>query len=198
MNTHEMLLRQAMATPGFQMILKALDEYADGLQREYDGVNFVTEPDRAMRIQLTREIIKVDMPKIMEKIMNIDKPEPRWSFKAWLRSVLTVALVLVVSAGYAASPLERDADRNVIQGPAPNGLLSQILTVNSTTIDMSKTTWWGLYAPTACKYRLMPTSAKGAYPQFTVPEAQTTSMLVNRNTKFVNYSGCTSGELSRF
>jgi hypothetical protein len=198
MTTPELLMRQAMATEGFQLIMRSLDKYADDLQKEYDGINFVKDPDRAMRIQLTREIIKVDIRKIMEKIMNIDKPDPRWSFKVWLRSIVTVAVLCLAVSSYSATPpLETDGNRNGVQGAAPNGLLSQILTVGSTTFDLSDNIWWGIYSPVACKYRLMPTSAKAAYPQFTILAGERLGVVRHKFTKFVNYSGCTGAELSR-
>lgn len=112
--------------------------------------------------------------------------------------VFLLALLLSTSA-FAAEKgfLERDLNGAAVQGGAPNGLLSQTLTLNPATIDASGSLWWSLYAPVACKVRLMPTSANGAYPQFTAPAGVTTSRYVNRATPFVNFSGCTGGELQR-
>jgi len=111
---------------------------------------------------------------------------------------LILAILLIASTAFAGGALEKDASNQLaIQGFAPNGLLSQVLTVNSTTIDMSNSLYWSLYSTTACKYRMMPTSAKGAYPQFTVPASERIGFVINRNTAFTNFSGCPSGELSR-
>ena len=115
-----------------------------------------------------------------------------------MKKLITLALVLMATAAFAGGTLERDGSNSaIIQGYAPDGLKSQILTVNSTTIDMTNDLYWSLYSTTACKFRQMPTSAKGAYPQFTVPASERIGFVVHKNTKFVNYSGCTSGELNR-
>jgi hypothetical protein len=109
---------------------------------------------------------------------------------------LILILLLIPTISFATL-LSKDGNGNIVQGAAPDGLLSQTLTINSATIDMSSNLWWGLYAPTACKVRLMPTTAKGAYPTFTAPVNTLTQRYINRNTPFVNFSGCTSGELQR-
>ena len=112
--------------------------------------------------------------------------------------ILLLALVVATPALAAETGfLERDHNGSVLQGGAPNGLLSQTLTVYSTTIDGAGSIWWSLYPPTACKVRLMPTSAKGSYPQFTAPVGVTISRFVNKATPFINLSGCTDGELQR-
>ena len=109
---------------------------------------------------------------------------------------LILILLLIPALSFAAT-LPKDENGNTIQAPAPNGELSQTLAVVSTTIDMTSNIWWNLYAPAACKIRLQPTTAKGAYPQFTAPINTNTSRHINRATPFVNFSGCTGGELQR-
>jgi len=112
--------------------------------------------------------------------------------------ILLLALVAATPALAAETGfLERDHNGAVLQGGAPNGLLSQTLTVYSTTVDGTGSIWWALYPQADCKVRLMPTSAKGSYPQFTAPGTTTTSRLVNKVTPFINFSGCTGGELQR-
>jgi len=111
---------------------------------------------------------------------------------------LLLVLAAATSAGAAETGyLERDYSGTVLQGGAPNGLLSQTLTINSTTIDGTNSIWWSLYSPAACKVRLMPTSVTGSYPQFTAPVGVSLSRFVNKVTPFINFSGCTSGELQR-
>jgi len=108
-------------------------------------------------------------------------------------------LCLAVTGAFAIGDLPTTTNGSWIQGPAPNGLLSQFLTVNSTTIDMSNNTWWSIMAPAAgCKYRILPTTAKGSYPAFTAPTAQAMGKLVNVNSSFVNFTGCALAELERF
>jgi len=108
-------------------------------------------------------------------------------------------LCLAVTGAFAIGDLPTTTNGSWIQGPAPNGLLSQFLTVNSTTIDMTNNTWWSIMAPAdGCKYRLLPTTAKAAYPAFTAPTAQAMGKLVNNLTPFANFSGCALAELERF
>lgn len=112
--------------------------------------------------------------------------------KKWIIALFITALATPA----LASSLETDGDKRQIQGAAPNGLYSQTLTAASTTVSMVDRLWWSVYSATACKYRLMPTTSKGSYPQFTVPADTPIGMVVNKSAMYVNYSGCTSGELS--
>ncbi len=88
MTTEQMLMTQAMATPGFQLIMTRLQSVADAMQADYDNITVVTDPRLVLQTHITREVIKVTIPRIMEQIMNVDQPEPRWTFKGWLRSIL--------------------------------------------------------------------------------------------------------------
>lgn len=112
--------------------------------------------------------------------------------------ILVICLLFTVCA-WAGSTLPRDDSGNgtIIQGPAPDGLLSQFLTVNSTTINMTDRIWWQVTSPVDCKYRLLPTATatKGSYPAFTITAGTPKSMVVHRNSRFVSYSGCALGEL---
>lgn len=117
-----------------------------------------------------------------------------------MKKIMAVLIVLALATNvFAAGGLmEPDGNRRPINGAAPNGLYSVIMTVNSATIDLSDDLWWGVYAPSAgCKFRLLPTSAKGSYPAFTVPDGQLFGFVVNRATPFLNLSGCTLAERYR-
>lgn len=189
MTTQEMQLRQAMATPGFQLIMARLSRIADAMQANYDKINFVTEPDRAMHIQITRDVINTTIPAIMEKIMNSDKPEAPWSFKAWLRGVLTVAVLCLAVTAQAVGPMPKDGDDKPVQGYAINGLYTAILTSASTTIDLRQDIWWGIYAPLDdCKFRLSPAAAKTGL-QTSVPSGTLFGSVVSKATPYLNYSG---------
>lgn len=109
---------------------------------------------------------------------------------------LIIALIFIPSLALAGGAFQTDDNSRPIQGAAPNGLLSQILTIASTPINLVGKMWWSITSPTACKYRLTPTTAKGAYPQFTVYADTPTGWVVNSNTPFLNLSGCTNGQLS--
>lgn len=87
MTKDQALMTQAMATPGFQMIMSRLQQVADALQKDYDNICVITDPQRVLQTHLTREIIQVTIPRIMEQIMNEDKPEVRWTFFGWLRGL---------------------------------------------------------------------------------------------------------------
>lgn len=115
-----------------------------------------------------------------------------------MRIAVFVALMalMVSSVAVAGGFMERDSDKVAVQGFAPDGTLSQLLTVNSVTFDMSKRLAYGVYAPSAgCKVRSMATSAKGANVQRTVIDGQVTVRVVNRASPFVNFSGCTAAEI---
>lgn len=89
MTTEKMYMLQAMATPGYQLLMARLQAVADAMQAEYDRVDVITEPGRIMHIQVTRDVIQNAIPRIMEEIVNQDElPEkPRWTFFGWLRSL---------------------------------------------------------------------------------------------------------------
>ena len=102
MTNEQVQMLQASATPGFQLIMKRLQDVADELQKDYDNICVVTDPQRVLQTHLTREIIRVTIPRIMEGIMNVDQPEVRWTFKGCLRSILAVAcLALMCSSADA-------------------------------------------------------------------------------------------------
>ena len=114
-----------------------------------------------------------------------------------MKKLIIMCSVLIASSAFAAGVLTSDQAGRVIQGAAPSPYLQQVLTVNSTTINVDGTLWWSLYAPAACKYRVLPTSAKGNYPAFTVPATTPVSQVLHNSTLFVNFSGCALAELSR-
>jgi len=118
-----------------------------------------------------------------------------------MKFIIAMALVLITaSAGFAG--LARDPNNNLIQGFAPNGMASQVLTVNSTTFDMTNQfTGFSIFAPTGttCFIRIMKTSSKtGTVSEPVLPVAQWSAPLfVNPLTPFVNVSGCTAGWIRR-
>lgn len=79
---------------------------------------------------------------------------------------------------------------------APNGKKDRALTVNSTTVDMRLDNGWATYTPTGCSYRTMSTATKAGLKR-TLPANTYNQRYVNLKTPFINFSGCTSGELQR-
>lgn len=115
-----------------------------------------------------------------------------------MKIIVALLMLLVAPVAFAASTgfAEKDLNGNVLQGGAPNSALTQALTVASTTVDMSGSIWWSLYTPSDCKFRITPTSAKGAFPQDTAVTGRT-EFMVNRLSPFVNFSGCANAVLQR-
>jgi len=114
-----------------------------------------------------------------------------------MRKTLLVCtlLVAVASPAFAAKPeLPRDGQGMKIQGFAPSGKKSVQLTVNSQNINHSDDIRWSVYTPTACGFRLMSTATKVGI-KHTLPANAVTERAVNSATPYVNYSGCTNGEL---
>lgn len=111
-----------------------------------------------------------------------------------MKKILILALLLFASSAFAILPdLPRDGGGQKLQGFAP-GKRSQALTVNSVTT--SGDIGWSVYSPTACKFRAMSTATKAGV-QFTIPVNTTIERRVNVSAPFINFSGCTSGELQR-
>lgn len=109
-----------------------------------------------------------------------------------IKLLIILAFCLISASVFAADvgKLETDGKGNNVQGGAPRGTLTQNLTGISYTTDGTGV-WWAAYCAADAKARLMPTSAKGAYKQFTIPAGVYTGFVVNKATPFVNISGCT-------
>lgn len=116
-------------------------------------------------------------------------------------SLALLLVIILVGAAMAASVTTKvvmipDGLGGYIpmQAYAPNGKKAQNLTAASTTINHSANTAWSLYTPNDCKYRNMSTATKMGL-QRTWLGGDRTVQVVNPSTKYVNYSGCTNGEL---
>ena len=88
MTQDKAIMLAEMARPGFQRIMAELQAYADRKQAEYDTIDPLTDPTAIMHVQVTRHIIKIAIPAIIEEIINSDKPDVPWTFKGWLRNIL--------------------------------------------------------------------------------------------------------------
>jgi len=85
---------------------------------------------------------------------------------------------------------------NSVQTIAPNGKKDVTLTVNSQTVDMRGDAQWAVYATAACKFRTMSTATKAGTAR-TIPITTWLERGVNPATPFINFTGCTGGELQR-
>ena len=112
------------------------------------------------------------------------------------RFIFAVSMFCFSSVSFAGGDLTSDSKGRAVQGFSPDGRFSQILTINSTTFDLSNKLSYSVYTESAgCKVRIMPTSDKGSNKQTTVPANNEYFRVVNNATPFVNLSGCTSAEL---
>lgn len=112
----------------------------------------------------------------------------------FLAFILTACVPL---GAKAAALLENDSNGRPVQAFVPDDSKSIMLTVVKQTVDMTNDLYWQLYSPTACKYRMMDTATVTGHNQYTSPADANTSRGRHRNFPFINFSGCTNGELQR-
>lgn len=77
-----------LAREDTQMVLAMLQAEADKLQKNYDDILVVSDPRAVLHTHITRHVIQVTIPLIIEGFMNSGKPVLRWSFKQWFRTVI--------------------------------------------------------------------------------------------------------------
>lgn len=110
-----------------------------------------------------------------------------------MKTIIAIFLTLfTISTCFAADvgKMQTDGGGQIVQGAAPRGDLTQNLTGISYTTD-GKGVWWAAYCAADSKARMMATSAKGTYKQFTIPATTWTGWVINQKTPFINISGCT-------
>lgn len=85
------LIMTDLGNPGWQLIMRKLNQASQAMLLEYDKHNPVTDQQKIMRIQVFREVINEIIPAVLETAMNVDvpksEPEQRWTFKGWLKDV---------------------------------------------------------------------------------------------------------------
>lgn len=116
--------------------------------------------------------------------------------------LFVLALVLLVAGAAYGAQLSRDTGyRGIeIQGAAWDGTKTVVLTAASTIVDLSADIAYAAYTTAAtCYVRLMPmaNSNKAAYIKVPVLSETWDTAVVNKNTPFANYSGCSGGFLKR-
>lgn len=110
-----------------------------------------------------------------------------------MKTIIAIILTLLtISVCFASDvgKMQVDGNGQTVQGASPRGDLTQALTGVSYTTDGTGI-WWAAYCAADAKARLMATSAKGTYKQFTIPATTWTGFVINKKTPFVNISGCT-------
>ena len=111
-----------------------------------------------------------------------------------MKRIITLVLLLIATSAFANGTMPTDSLGNKWPVFSPNGATAVLLTVNSTTFDMTSYFAYSIIGTAAtCKMRLMPTSAKGAYVSISIPAASYMTFAVNQATPFLNLSGCTGG-----
>lgn len=111
-----------------------------------------------------------------------------------MKKLIVLAAIFAAATTYAATGQLPHV--NSVQLLAPNGKKDGTLAVTSSTVDMRGDSQWGVYATAACKFRTMSTATK-AGTQRTIPITTWVTRGVNPATPFINFSGCTGGELQR-
>jgi len=113
--------------------------------------------------------------------------------KGILLSILIVP-ALSVLAFAAKSDLPVDGKGIRVNQFAPSGKKSVELTVASQNINHADDIAVEIYAPTACIFRLQSTATKQGI-KLTLPANVRIVRGVNAATPYINYSGCTSGQV---
>lgn len=112
--------------------------------------------------------------------------------------IIAALLILLPTFTFAGGFMAKDSQNHYTDAFSPDGTFSTLLTVNSTTIDMTNNFIYSVIGVAAtCKLRLMPTTAKGSYVAFPVAAASWSTYVVNPATPFANLSGCTAGYFLR-
>ena len=111
--------------------------------------------------------------------------------------ILLACVLCCVSIAYAdRSELVRDAVGAKVQGFASNGRGDVALTAKSVTVDMSNEIAWSAYVTGGCKFRTMTTATKAGMTR-TLPAATWMTRNIHPRSQFINFTGCTNGELQR-
>lgn len=116
--------------------------------------------------------------------------------KPLVLSVIVAVLCLSFVAYADRAELVKDGQKTKINGFAPNGAKDISLGVASQTVDMRNDVAWSVNSPVDCKYRTMSTATK-AGRQKTIIASSPRTLVVNTASPFINFSGCTLGELER-
>ena len=110
------------------------------------------------------------------------------------KTIIALSFMAMASTLFANGMPEMSNNGHAIQTFAPEGSFTTLLTVNSTTTDLTNKFMYGIYGTAAtCKFRLMPTSSKGTYVSAIAPATTWIIFAVNKTTPFLNLSGCTGG-----
>lgn len=111
-------------------------------------------------------------------------------------ALMVIFMVLAVVNSIAAT-LPRDGDGLKLQAPSWDATLSQaILSTTSQNITISGRIWYEFVASGDCKGRLMNTTTRANWPQFTLKASvpfrgSNDSLSTRAKAAYLNLSGCT-------
>ena len=110
-----------------------------------------------------------------------------------MKRLIIITLLLAASSAFATGFLQKDNAQNyAIQGFAPAAKKAQALTVNrSGNVSSQVDAAWSVY-PTVdgCVFRLQSTATRAGVNS-PAPNGAWTTRVVNGDTKFTSFSGCT-------
>ena len=110
--------------------------------------------------------------------------------------VIVSIFILSMVAWGAKSDLPRDLSGQKLQFHSPDSSKNIALTVASRTVDMADDLSYSVYTPSACKFRVMSTATKAGSQKALLAGGRLT-LGVKAGSSFINFSGCTNGELDR-
>lgn len=74
------ILLEDYGRPGFQLLIKKMQDLSDEMLNRYDSAQTMEE---VMRIQAYRDVIETIIPRALELAMNCTETERKWSFSFW-------------------------------------------------------------------------------------------------------------------
>lgn len=116
---------------------------------------------------------------------------------------LALAILLLTATLAGADPLSKDTNGTPTQGAAWNGLYTELLTVNSKTINLGtacggRCTAISLYAPADFIIRQTATASKTGSVSDVGLGGQWNTIIYNKNTPFLSVSSATNGRVRKF
>ena len=110
-----------------------------------------------------------------------------------MKKLIVLSIVLISTIAHGAGFQVRDKGGFASPLFTPDGNFTTLLTANSTTYDMTNAFSYSILGVSGCKARTMPTSTTGGYIAVGIPAGVWVTFGVNKNTPFLNLSGCAAG-----
>lgn len=114
-----------------------------------------------------------------------------------MKIIALILALFIATPALAGGLLAKDSNGHPVQGFVPDDSKTIMLGVAKQTVDMTNDLYWSLYSPTACKYRMMDSATVTGHSLQTAAADANTSRGRHPNFPFINFTGCTNGELQR-